>query len=631
LKAAVLGGADAVYLGGKHFGARRLAENFTYPELRGAVSLAHEHGVKVSVTVNILAKERELRQVFSYLHYLHSIEVDAVIVQDRGLLRLIRENFPIPIHASTQMGIHSPEGAIWAEKNGISSIILARELSLDELRRIREATRIGLEVFIHGALCYSFSGQCLFSSILGGRSGNRGMCAQPCRKLYTLGKESGYLLSTADIFAVDAIPDLLRIGIDALKIEGRMRSSVYVYLTSRIYSNVIRRAENGEEVLITPRERELLEVVFNRGFTKGYLIEESVMQREYADSRGLLLGEADFDGRRGAVKAEGLKPGDGVTLYDREEKVGGFELKTVEREKDQLILHPPFKVPKGKYLLFKTKDREFDSIHRMIETMKFPTSSEQIDGMIHNFDVGRVKRPRRRGEYSFYVSSLKTLETVLPYADRVYFEWNSHFDEAMTMCKKGGLECVLMLPRLSFKEPYTDEESLMINSVGQFQKYSDRKLYGSYFMNLFNSLTIPELYQYTLSVELSKRDIEEVATHYSGRLEAMVFGRIELMVTKDPTLEEGLLIDQKRKRFPVYLDRFGFTHILNSSDLFLLDFLDELENFGIDSFGIDVRRRSPELSEIVAKAFHERDSSKKETIRKKCGSITAGHYLRGVD
>jgi len=629
LKAAILGEADAVYLGGRQFGARRLAENFTIPELKGAVNLAHKHGVKVYVTVNTLVKERELQPVFSYLRYLSDIRVDAVIVQDKGLLKLIRENFSIPIHASTQMGIHSPFGAIWAEKNGISRIILARELHIDALKKIREATHIGLEVFVHGALCYSFSGQCLFSSILGGRSGNRGLCAQPCRKPYTIGDKTAYWLSTADIFSIDALPDLLKIGIDGVKIEGRLRSPVYVYLTSKIYSNAIKRAENGEETLITPREKEMLEVVFNRGFTKGYLTHSNVMQREYPQSRGLPIGEARSDGKEIAVKADNLKLGDGVTLYKGKEKIGGFRVGGGKMEKDYLVLRPPFKVSSGQYRLYKTKDREFDSIQQMIESFEMPTIEGKMKN--HHFDIPNRKRGRRKGELSIYVSSLKALESVLPYADRIYFEFNNHIYEALTMCKKKGTECVLMLPRLSFDMPDLDVESMMINSVDQFEKYADKKLYGHYSMNFFNSLTMPELFQYTLSVELSRDDICEIASHYSGRLETLVFGRIELMVTREPSLNEGMLIDQKRKRFPFYRDQFSYVHILNSSDLFLLDFLDELEGVGIDSLGIDLRRRDRELCETVAKTFYERDLTKKQGIKKKCGSITSGHYLRGVD
>jgi putative protease len=265
----------------------------------------------------------------------------------------------------------------------------------------------------------------------------------------------------------------------------------------------------------------------------------------------------------------------------------------------------------------------------MIEALNMPTMEGKL--RTHLLDIPNRKRGRRKGELSICVSSLKALESVLPYADRICFELNNHFDEALVMCKKRGTECVLMLPPLSFELPDLDAESIMINSVDQFEKYADRKLYGHYSMNFFNSLTMPKLFQYTLSVELSKEDIREIADHYTGRLETLVFGRIELMVTREPSLNEGMLVDKKRKRFPFYRDQFGYVHILNSSDLFLLDFLDELEEVGIDSFGIDLRRRDRELCETVAKAFYERDLTKKQVIKKKCGSITSGHYLRGVD
>jgi putative protease len=627
-KAALLGGADAIYLGGKSFGARRQAANFTDQELDTVVRAAHKRGVKVYVTVNTLIKEGEFPSVFSFLGYLESIAVDAVILQDRGLLRLIQDTFSLPVHASTQMNIHSPEGVVWAEKNDVRRIILARELRLKELEKIREATRLELEVFIHGALCYSFSGQCLFSSAVGGRSGNRGLCTQPCRQRYTLGRDEGYLLSTADLFGIEAIPDLLRLGIDGLKIEGRMRSPLYVYLTSKIYSNAIRRAEDGRSPLITPRETELLEVVFNRGFSRGYLTDADVMHRAYAGSRGRLLGTINFDGKTIAIKANSLRSHDGITLYRQDEKVGGFGIQKVEREQGFMILRPPFKLPKGEYQVYKTKDRDFDSIQKQVTGMTLSPSPGQTK--VRRFSFNPIRRDAARGDLSFYVSSLKSLEAVIPYADRVYFDWNSRFPDAYALCDQAGVECVLILPRLSFSMPPTDAESLMVCSVDQFEAYSSRKLYGHYAMNFFNSLTIPNLFQYTLSVELSKDDIEEIARHYAGRMEVMVFGRIELMISRDPLLGEGLLIDRKQKRFPVYRDRFGFVHILTSSDLFLLDYLGDLENMGINSFGIDLRRRDPALSDLVAKAFYQRDLRQKTVIKKRCTSITARHYLRGV-
>ncbi len=627
LKAAILGGADAIYLGGKLFGARRFAPNFDDAEMKCAVKLAHENEVKVYVTVNTLTKQKELSAVFSYLDFLSAIDVDAVIVQDRGLVTMIRDHFPLPIHASTQMGIHSAEDAIWAQEMGIERAILSRELGLEELRKIRERTSIGLEVFIHGALCYAFSGQCLFSSLLGGRSGNRGMCAQPCRKRYFHLGDQGFLLSTADLFSIFALPDLISLGIEAIKIEGRLRSPTYVFLTSKIYSQAVRRARKGEPLLL-PREQELLEVVFNRGFSGGYLLCEDVMQKEYPESRGLPLGRALVRGREVEFSTDLLKQGDGVTFYRNGEKKGGFEIKEIKDLGGKAVSTSPFRLEMGEYEAYKTKDREFGGIEREIAALPFPSCQGKRREL--EFSVPEVERQQRQADLSFYVSSLKSLEAVLPFSDRIYFEWNRQLGEAAAKCQDEGTELVVMLPRVSPEIPETDLPSIQINSPGQYLKFRERRLYGSYFLNMFNSLVTPSLFQQTISVELSKPEINDLLNHFPGRLEAMVFGRLELMVTKDRTLEEGTLIDERGKKFPVNRDRFGYGHILNSSDLFLLDFLDELEGMGIDSFGIDLRRRSAELCTLVAKAFFERDLETKPLIKKKCGSITAGHYLRGV-
>jgi putative protease len=628
LKAAVIGGADAVYLGGKRFGARRLADNFTDSELQAAVRFAHRHGVKVYVTVNTLAKERELGVVYSYLRFLESIHVDAVIIQDRGLLRMVRAHLALPIHASTQMGLYTPEGVAWSERHGVSRVILARELSLADLAAIRRATRLELEVFIHGALCYAFSGQCLFSSILGGRSGNRGLCAQPCRKRYRRGTARGYLLSTADLFAVDVLPDLLRLGVDGVKIEGRMRSPLYVYLTSRIYSKAIRRAEAGSAELITPRERELLSVAFNRGFTRGYLVDRSVTQRRYQGNRGLPLGDARFNGTTLRVPTALLRPGDGVTLYRRDAKVGGFLVREADHVDDAALLVPPFPLRRGRYRVYKTRDRTFDAIRREIDATPFPTGTGHVRR--HAFPLPARQRRRTHGELSVYLSSIKTLRSVLPYADRVYFEWTPRFAEAAAMCDQAAVECVLMLPRLAFSTPDTDYARLMIHSLGQYERYRDRTLYGHYALNFFNSRCIPDLYQSTLSVELAKEDVQALTAHYAGRLEVLTFGKIALMVTRDTSLGDGWLVDPRGVRFPVYRDRFDATHILNSADLVLLDFLDELERMGIDSFGIDLRRRGVTLATMVVKAYAAHDVTAKRAIRRLCGTITAGHYHRGV-
>jgi U32 family peptidase len=628
LKAAVLGGADAVYMAGKDFGARRLADNFTDEELHGAVRYAHDNKVRAYVTVNTLIKESEMDDAASFIDFLHSIEVDAVIIQDRGLLRHVLDRKDIKVHASTQMGIESLDGALWAEEIGIDRAILSRELTLDQIRTIKEGSKIGLEVFVHGALCYCFSGGCLFSSMLGGRSGNRGLCAQPCRKKYVLGKEQGYLLSTADTFGIDSIPELLKMGISSLKIEGRMRSPQYVYLASKIYAEAIRRARKGQKEIITPREGELLETVFNRGFSRGYLQDEMVMQTEYPDSRGLPLGKAVSEGHQVKIWTEKLAPGDGVTFYKGINKVGGFEVKRVNGPKGVAQIESPFFLNPGDYIAYKTKDREFDVIQEKLSVIKLKGMRGKPPAL--RLDRPFAARPPHEPELSFYASSVSVMQAVMPYAKRVYFELNKQWEEARDLCADSEVEFVTLLPRFSPQIPTIEKGPVMACTVGQIHHYVGRKVYGHHCLNYFNSLTIPKLFQQTLSVELSGNDIDDICRRTSDRLEVLTYGRVELMVTKDPCLPEGFLLDEKGKRFQVYRDAQGLGHILNSSVTFLLDYFDELQEMGVDSFGIDVRRHHPDLAKLVAEVFSKRDMDSKGDLRKKCGAFTAAHYQEGV-
>ena len=628
LKAALLGGADAVYLSGKLFGARRFAPNFSDSEIKAAIMAAHDQGAKVYVTVNTLVKESELPVAFAYLDVLSSMEADAVIVQDRGLMRIIKENFPLAIHASTQMGVHSVEDAKWAKEAGVERAILARELSVPEIERIARDGGIGTEVFIHGALCYCFSGQCLFSSMLGGRSGNRGMCAQPCRKRYSLGGETSFMLSTADLFCVDSIPELMRIGVGSIKIEGRLRSPTYVYLAAKAYKAAVERAARGEEELMTSRERELLEVAFNRGFSSGYLRGNEVMQRRYAESRGRPIGTARSRGKEVWLPTTSLGEGDGITFYRGHEKIGGFEVRSPVPKDGGTIVRSPFRLEMGEYQAYKTKDREFPEIERAISQLHLPTARADHKG--RRFSVPGVQRHHRKAALSAHVSSVRSLRAVLPFVDRVYYEMNADEEEARALCEEVGKEFVLSLPRIAPAVPEVDAAAVMVHSPGQAMKYADRRTYGSYFMNMFNSFTMPSMHQQQVSVELSRQDLMDLAAHDDRALEVPVFGRVELMITRDPTLKEGSLKDERGKKFPVVRDANGWAHILNSADLFLMDFMNEMDRWGIDSYALDLRGRPPELSGMVAEAFQKRDLGMKDRIKRKCGAITAGHYLRGV-
>ena len=285
LKAAILGGCDAVYLGGKLFGARAFSNNFNNDELIEAIKYAHLYGVKVYVTVNTLIYENEVDKFMTYVDFLYKNNVDALIIQDIGMMDLIRKTYPLlELHASTQMHIHNLEGVKLVEDLGLKRVVLARETPIELIEEIKKNTNIELEVFVHGALCVSYSGQCLFSSLIGNRSGNRGSCAGSCRQKYNLlvdGKKlnkDNYLLSCKDLCTIEDIGKLIDIGVDSFKIEGRMKSPSYVYLVTKLYRQAIDSYVNNKKISLDLTE---LKKIFNREYTKGFLFNESNIVNEY--------------------------------------------------------------------------------------------------------------------------------------------------------------------------------------------------------------------------------------------------------------------------------------------------------------------------------------------------------------
>lgn len=275
LKAAVAAGADAVYVGGSMFGARAYANNFSEEELLEAIDYVHLHGRKLFMTVNTLLKEQELEEkLYAYLLPYYKRGLDAVIVQDVGVLRFVRKHFPdLPIHASTQMTITGIDGAKFMEEQGVQRVVTSRELSMKEVQQIAEHTNVEIESFVHGALCYCYSGQCLFSSFLGGRSGNRGQCAQPCRLLYQAQgeKKSQYLLSLKDICTLECIPEMDKAGIYSFKIEGRMKKPEYVAGVVAMYRKYVDLYLSGKKYAVEDKDKVLLMDLYNRGgFHTGY-------------------------------------------------------------------------------------------------------------------------------------------------------------------------------------------------------------------------------------------------------------------------------------------------------------------------------------------------------------------------
>ena len=287
MTAAVSAGADAVYIGGTRFGARAFADNLDQETLCRAIDYVHLHGRRLYLTVNTLFKEQELEELYDYLKPFYEAGLDSVIVQDLGALAFIREHFPdLPIHASTQMTITGVHGAKILKDMGASRVVTARELSLEEIRKIHEQVDIEIESFVHGALCYCYSGQCLMSSLIGGRSGNRGRCAQTCRLPFEVkrggrtlnSKNERYVLSLKDLCTLDLLPEILEAGVYSLKIEGRMKSPRYTAGVVAVYRKYVDRylKNGGRGWKVSPADRKILLDLFDRGgLTEGYYKEHN--------------------------------------------------------------------------------------------------------------------------------------------------------------------------------------------------------------------------------------------------------------------------------------------------------------------------------------------------------------------
>lgn len=338
-KAAVENGADAVYLGGKLFNARASASNFDLDELKRVLAYAHQRQVKIYVTVNILMADSEFAELGDYLYELHDLGVDAVIVQDIGVAAFIREVLPeMEIHASTQMTQNNSFGLKQLEGIGFSRVVLAREASADEIEKIVQGTKLDVEVFVHGALCVCYSGQCLMSSYIGARSGNRGRCAQPCRLTYQLVDDKGkdlltnkklgdHLLSPRDLNLSENLAELQKIGVSSLKIEGRMKRPEYVATVTRIYRQALDELALNDYQGIPEQERYELTQIFNRDFTTGYFQGyqgREMMSYSRPNNRGTRLGRIiEVRNNLLTIKLESsLGIGDGLEIWTNRGREG---------------------------------------------------------------------------------------------------------------------------------------------------------------------------------------------------------------------------------------------------------------------------------------------------------------------
>ena len=764
LKAAVYAGCDAVYLGGRMYGARAYATNFDNTEIRKSVEFAHSHGVKVYVTVNTLVRDEDFQEAAAYLKFLSDADVDAILVQDVGLLSLAREIVPdLPIHASTQMTVTNTAGVAFAAEHGISRIVLARETTLDDVKAIvteADMHNIGIEIFAHGALCYSYSGQCLFSSAIGGRSGNNGMCAQPCRKPYTLlangervHTDGDYILSTKDICTYPDLKAICESGVASLKIEGRMKTPEYVAVVTHIYRKALDAVAEGTFEPKT-EDMETLAFAFNRGFTRGYLMgdKSSIMNWNKPNNRGVYAGTVSgVDRKRGKVivKIEGPVPdtGDGLVFKFAGREIGfalnkepylfpegdaykipapedvleGSELWITHRLKvahlaSALLSKPPAgKVPldvvvalnpEGHLVIIGNGKQAVSDIP-MMEAKSKPVSAEAVETQIRKtggtpfvirsiqmeydgtkfLPMGVIselrrnfldlcskslteKKPRISRPYQERPtgSFAKTEPMIQVYTDSISCAKAAHTAGADQVVFEGfdeiyNLPIIYKLPRIiaehelmpKLEKLPASAAGIMTDSIGVAELLTGVQRYGASGLNITNARTAnlfgKACRQVCLSPELSGKEIRSLMSYLAGyahppRIEVIVQGSLEVMITENciPATAEGCrscnqswaLKDKTERIFRIRTDKDCRTHIMNSAEICLIEYVRELANCGVNVLSIDARGRSPEyirrMVAVYRRAVNGENGKKlKEEIRELAsGGVTAAHYLRGI-
>ncbi len=637
LKAAVFSGADAVYLAGPAFGARANARNFSREELESAIAFCHARGVKVHVTVNTLIKDREMPEALSWVKFLCSIGVDAVLIQDMGLFSMLCRAAPeLPLHASTQMGLHTPGGVKLLEELGARRVVLARELSLEEIREISRSTDIELESFIHGALCMSLSGQCYLSAMLGGRSGNRGLCAQPCRLPFSCEGGTGHDLSLKDLSFVSEMKALQDAGVYSMKIEGRMKRPEYVAAAV----SACRKAADGEGV---PGElMEKLEAVFSRsGFTDGYLTGKRGRGMFGIRTREDVAGATEkvFSSLQSLYRGEYKR----VPVKMRLEQANGLLRLTVrDRQGGEASAELP--AESGPELPVLTKERCAAQLDKTGGTPFFSEGAEvpedgvragvsQINALRRQaleqlLSLRQRKRPIPFSEAACEIpprKKRKSREGVLPV--RAFFRSVGQVcpeaascesislpletdTESLLRLKKQGFSRILPeLPRAAFGGEDTVFLQMKEKLNAGFEEFVcgdlgglalGRKLpavlHGSCFLNIFNTASL-EYFQRLglssaeLSVELTGRE----AAGLGGTLPrgVAIYGRQALMLTRNCPLANSpkgcrncpspqYLTDRRKKRFPVLCRGKGgarYSEVLNSVPLWLGDKQAELSAF----------------------------------------------------
>ncbi len=660
LKAAVLSGADAVYFGLGNFNARRNAQNFTHEDAENAIEYCHSRGVKVHITLNTLIKDAEVKDIVEEVRTVCALGADALIVQDLGLAKIIKTVCPdIEMHASTQMSVGTLEGIYTLQKLGFTRAVLPRELSFEEIKYLCEHSPIDLEVFIHGALCMCVSGQCLMSAVLGSRSGNRGLCAQPCRLPFKAQYGTGHDLSLKDLSLIEHIPELSKMGVCSFKIEGRMKRPEYV-------SAVVSACKKSVEGRYNSGIKADLKDLFSRsGFTDGYY--KAQLGRE-------MFGYREKENVQSATKELLTKY---ATLYNKEQsrydvhftfdgKIGEKATLTATCNGKTVSVHSEMicEAPINRPI---SEERIRDALSKCGGTQFSATEVEILGEIDYSLPISALNSMRR--------SALEELENAISGAvQRKLFpppmatdvksddkrEFYCRFDNARQIPENSGVDMIFVplgtddsvikdngygveLPHGMFGNSDVVEKLLSDSSARYclchtldavaVAKKCGKKVIGSPSLNIFNSLSMDMakslgINKIIVSNECTIENFKKISSPISKGI--TVYGRLPLMLTRNCPIKNGKacqecgrnseIKDRMGISFPVRC-HFGYSEILNSRPIYMADRMKEIPPCDILFFNFTTESKD-EVTEILSKYFNE---------DKPTGEFTRGLLYRGVE
>lgn len=684
-KAVIEAGADAVYVGGSMFGARAYANNFDEEELLYAIDYAHLKGVKVYLTVNTLLKNDEIEKLYDYLLPFYERGLDAVLVQDLGALKLIHDRFPgLAIHTSTQMTVTGIDGVEFLKQFGVQRVVMAREVSLAEMKEIHEKCGMEIEAFVHGALCYSYSGQCLFSSILGGRSGNRGRCAQPCRLPYCVGnKKDTYILSLKDMCGIKDLQKLKESGVYSLKIEGRMKQAGYA---SGVVAYYRRYIDSMKEV--SDKDYKNIAGLGNRcGFTDKYYFEHNGTDMVTFEKPNFVSDASDELPQFSKIKIQGK-----LTLKEAEPgaltvSCGGYRF-TSYMDPVSHALKAPAERKSVEERISKTGDTpfEFENIDITMDDGIFVPNGalnklrrEAIEGL-QNEILTQYKRTASEsyGSKSKKTSEIKTsgdlkviasvrdgkqLYRLLEYDDisEIYIDSSKYgrrdfvkeFNDDVFCVNNAEKKAYLALPVIfrrstrDYFETISDQlkkidfEGFIVRNYEEFfwvkTRFAGKKIVTDHNMYTYNDMAKSMFFDNgadadTMPLELNQKEINRRNNKGS---QMIIYGYYPLMVSAqcvhknsykcDRTPQITYLKDRYNKIFPVWNNCSECYNIIyNSCPTVLFNNMQKIKNAGIDALRLDFTFEKPEEIDTVMAAF---ESNSADGIKE----YTNGHFKRGVE